>query len=854
MKHNKFVRLALTTAVLGALTPFAWAGSAYATGPASDQPSAAPMSAAAAGAQDASTAAGSPAQSKTPPASSKPHTLETVVVTGNVTPGGIKQLDAAYATNTLSPQQIHNLAIHGTADLMRTVPGMWVESSGGATGANVYVAGFPGAGDAHFVNTELNGNPLYGAYGLSFMSSPDLLRYDESIKQVQTVQNGPNDIFGAGRPGATVNFIQKTGLSTPEGSGIARMSIGPLGYQRIGGYWAGKIAPNWYLGVGGFVRRGDGVHQASFPVNKGGQLEAVLTHVFDNDNGKINFSVRHTNDDNMFLTDSPVRVVGGHIFPLDQFDARKDTLLSQDMRHMTLQVAPGMPPATISRDLAEGRGARLSVFGSKLSWDLGSGWHVSNNAGYTYGTILSNALFNNTAPPQTMGSFIDQSIDSVNSDPAIMAITGRATAGTATFAGNGQMVPMGASVLQTGFWTVEKHIRSFTDNLNISKKLFSGNTATFGVYYATYGDKDFWDLGNNLLSTLQNNGRLIDLALNNGAVISANGISGPSTDMFAEHWKGRNAAAYFADTWFVGRWILDGGIRVENQRDTGFAEGDTTADLDGDPLTVYNNDAKVFDGKYTPYTQDQTHVAWSFGANYGITTSMSAYVRVSNGQLFPMFDDIQGGTPDVQTVRQYEVGFKSIGKYYDANVSIFYNHFHHLSFEALAEVDGQLINFNEAGSTAAKGVEAEVTVHPTQKFSVNFDGDYLDGHYETFGSASGNQLQRQPRLQFRITPTYTVPVSWGTLSAFVRYTHVGNRFGDIANDQRLPAYNTTGAGVSTTIGKRWDVSLVGRNLTNTLGLTEGNVRALFGVNGGGGVIFGRSIFGRTYRLSATYHF
>lgn len=840
MKRDRLIRLALSGAVLTALSPLAWAGSVATPGSAQ---SATPAPQSKQGSQASSS-----------PAPSKPHTLQAIVVTGNVTAGGIKELESSYAINVVTPQQIHDFAPHGTADLLKTIPGMWVESSGGATGANVYVSGFPGAGDAHFANVELDGAPLYGAYGLSFLSSPDLFRIDDSVKRVEVVQNGPNDIFGAGRPGATVNFIQKTGMSTPQGAGSVRLTVGPLGYQRVDAYWGGEIAPTWYLAGGGFARKGDGVHHTSFPVNRGGQVEAILTHTFDGDNGKISFSARHTNDNSLFLTDAPMLSVGKHLFPLDQFDPRKDTLEGDDLRYLTLQVAPGNPPGTVQRDLAQGRGMNLSVYGSKLSWKFGNGWSIANNFGYTYGNIPTNALFNNTAPPQTIASFIGDSITSANANPEITGVNGLATSGTATYTTSGQPVAPSQLVLQTGFWTVQKHIRSLTDDFNISKEIFEGNTLTAGAYYANYGDHDLWYLGNNLLTTLQNDASLVDVSLNNGVVVSNDGMSGPVTDAFAEHWRGENLAGYLSDSWFLGRWLLNGGVRIEHQRDTGYVANSTTADLDGNPATVYNNGASVFNGQFTRYEEDDSHVAWSLGANYGITDDMSAYARVSNGQLFPMFDDIQGGTPDIQTVRQYEVGFKSQSKFYVANVSVFYNHFHNLPFQALVEVNGQLINFNEAGSSAAKGVEADVTVQPTTHLSVNLTGDWLDGHYETFGDFSGNQLQRQPRLQFRITPAYTVPVEWGQMRAFVTFTQVGNRYGDPANDQLLPRYHTIDAGIQSTIGKDWSVQLVGRNITNTLALTEGNVRALFAANGGGGVIYGRSIFGRTWQLSAAYHF
>lgn len=792
-------------------------------------------------------------------AHTKLQTLEQIVVTGNVSAAGEKQLAASYAVNVFNSAQIHDFAPHSTADMLKAVPGLWVESSGGEAGANVYVSGFPGAGDAHFVNTELDGMPLYGAYGLSFMSSPDLFRIDDSVERMEVVQNGPNDIFGAGRPGATVNFIQKDGTQTPNGSGVIRATIGERGYHRVSGYWGGQVAPNWYFAGGGFYREGDGVHHTSFPINKGGQLEAILTHTFDNNNGKFSISARHTDDRDAFFTSAPMVSINGHLHALDQFDPRKDTLEGSDLHRVQLAVTPGDPPGTVGRDLAQGRGLKLTVIGSTFDWKFGNGWDISNKANFVHGTVPTNALFNGNVPPQTMASFLADSIASANADPAVVAAAGApATAGTATFTDGGGAVNPDQLVLQTGFWTVQKHIRSFTDQVNLSKELFEGNTMTLGGYFAQYGTRDLWYLGNNVLTTLQNNARTIDVALNNGAVVSKDGFSGPSTDAFAEHWSGRNVAAFLADSWFIGRWQFNGGVRLEHQRDNGYADGNHNVDLDGNPLTLYNNNASVFSGETTHYRDSKTGTAWSFGANYGINANMAAYARVSKGHLFPMFDDIQGGNSGLQTVHQYEVGFKAQGRMYSVNVSAFYNRFRNLPFQAFVERDGELVNVTESGTSHAKGVELDATVRPVKHFSVNLTGDWLRGHYGNFGSGSedfsGNFLQRQPKLQYRVTPEWSMPLSWGMVRVFATYSHIGSRFSDPSNAQVLPAYHTIDVGVDALVGANWEFRITGKNITNTLGLTEGNVRALGGVNGGGDIVYGRSIFGRTWMFSAAYHF
>ena len=103
---------------------------------------------------------------------------------------------------------------------------------------------------------------------------------------------------------------------------------------------------------------------------------------------------------------------------------------------------------------------------------------------------------------------------------------------------------------------------------------------------------------------------------------------------------------------------------------------------------MYLSGASVLNGSYKDFHQSSTHASWTAGANYSFTPHTSAFVRINSGQLFPMFDDIQGGTPQIQTVKQYELGFKTENKYYNAYLTAFYNRFSDLPYQAF--VQGQV--------------------------------------------------------------------------------------------------------------------------------------------------------------------
>jgi hypothetical protein len=98
-----------------------------------------------------------------------------------------------------------------------------------------------------------------------------------------------------------------------------------------------------------------------------------------------------------------------------------------------------------------------------------------------------------------------------------------------------------------------------------------------------------------------------------------------------------------------------------------------------------------------------------------------------------------------------------------------------------------------------------------------------------------------------------IPTSWGSLKLWLNYEYVGTRYGDQLNQQPLGHYYDFSAGAMANIGPNWVVTLRGTNLTNEIGVTEGNAR-LFGFASGGGVILARSIEGREVNLQVKYQF
>jgi len=214
-----------------------------------------------------------------PPATGDESGLETIVVTGVASAGGVKKLEASYNIVTANEEEIRRANPKSTADLLKISPGMWPESTGGQTGANIEIAGFPGGGDAPYYTTQLMGSPLYGMPTLSFFETTSIFRLDDTVKSAEILQGGPSVVFAGGQIGATANFLLKTGTETPKGS--LGLTYGDEGMYRVDGFYGFPVGENWVGSIGGFWRQSDGVRDPQFKADDGGQLTATLKHEGD---------------------------------------------------------------------------------------------------------------------------------------------------------------------------------------------------------------------------------------------------------------------------------------------------------------------------------------------------------------------------------------------------------------------------------------------------------------------------------------------------------------------------------------------------------------------------------------------
>ncbi|MBV7538537.1 TonB-dependent receptor [Duganella sp. sic0402] len=779
--------------------------------------------------------------------------IQQVVVTGVASARGVRKVDSAFSITTANEEQLKQASPSSTADVMKLVPGVYAESTGGQSGANIEVRGFPSGSDSPFVSVQMMGNPIFPPPTLSFFEGSSAFRLDDTVERVEVLRGGPSTIWSNGQPGATMNFILKEGTDTPEGT--VRFTTGTGSLRRVDMYYGGKLSDGWYGSVGGFYRKTDGVRDAGFPADDGHQITATLTRNLDQ--GKLTLYARSTDDKNAFYTGVPLISSNGgrSISAFPGFDPLTGTLMSGEMRNFTIEAGPGR---TLNKDLGDGRGLKATVFGANFDQKIGD-WSISNKFNRFDGDLNTIAMFTGNNP-LSMSDYINAAITSANSNPAVVAAAGGlATSGTASYV-KGGAVAGNQQVVQAGLWAVEKKLKSFTDELRVSKEIFKGNTLTVGGYFADYSSHDIWFLGNSHLMTAVPQASLINVTLNNGVVVSKNGTDGPVNYAPVASYDGRNTAGFISDEWQITDKIkMDAGIRHEKQKISGTISNLASGDTDNNPLTVYNNGTSMTTGSNTYLSRSDSANSFTIGGNYKLAKDSSVFVRANRGHTFVSFDDIRGAgnqkdandskllpTPKIS---QYEIGFKTATQLYTAYINAFHTQFDGIAFTQILS-NGQ--ELRSVSGSKGNGVEFEVAVRPIENLQLQLTGDYQKSEYKDNPATAGKVVQRQPKLQFRFTPTYRIPFGDGhSAKLYATYTSIGERWADQANQQYLPSYRTIDAGVLFSLGEKIEVRLAGTNLNNELGLTEGNSRL---TTGNVGPINARPLFGRTWEASLLYRF
>ena len=779
-----------------------------------------------------------------------------IIVTGSTR--AQRRFDVSYAINTISAEDVEKIAPVNFADLIGQLPGFQTEITGGEV-QNIYrIRGLPN--DGGFVSFQQDGLPLFHENDGVFFRGDAILKQDLMTDHVEVVRGGPAPVY-ASYSGAIINAITVTG--SDEARGKAQVTLGDTGLYRLDAYQAGPLGNDTYYAIGGFIRYHDGYRDNGFANDKGGQLRANIKHDFDN--GSIKLNLNYVNDHNVFYLPIPISDPRDPSVSLDKYiDYFNGTMNSPALRHVNLKYRDGTGQIqSRTGDLSDGRHMQMVNFGAQYDGDF-DGWLVSAKAGYTQGKLDFSAFYSTTNPADG-NAFAAGYLARATTAFGAVDHFGYTLAGTNTV-----YDPYAASglVMQGQYRDIHSKFYSAQANLSVAKKFETGfgtHDLKLGIYGSFYGE-DSRTLYQNYLIEVAGKPRTLDLVAYNAASaeigrVTDNGVLNYAATLNQGDSDAKMFAVFANDTWEIVPGLrIDAGIRHERYSYKGWAALTEAANL-GDTSTLADDSTRAFTGVILNQKLKPNVTNWTVGANYDFSSHVGIYGRASHLETPPNVQTVMSINPTIITTKadQFEAGLKlAFGRSY-LYVTGFYTNFDPLnaSFLAYDPTTGRNdVNVPFIGEAQVKGVEFDGKLALTNWFSLNGALTISDPKYKNFESstgadpeqAEGNQIVRQPKVYGNIRPSFDFQTGDTDVSVYGRYTYMGKRYVDLYNNTALPAYGTIGAGITARHGS-WQAQIVGDNLFNAHGLTEGNTRtdSLSG-QGSAEAIYGRPIFGRNFRL------
>jgi len=785
--------------------------------------------------------------------------MEEAVVTGSFQERS--KMESSVAITTLNSAKIEDENAQNLSDLMKAVPGMWVESSGGQGGNNVFTRGLPSAGKLTFVELNYNGLPVLEGNDLDFGNTDQFFRADKTIQTMESVRGGTASIFAASAPAGIMNFRSKTGGS--ELGGVVKIEAGTAAETRPGRLRTdfnigGPMGEDWRFNVGGFYRFDEGVRNPGFTANKGGQVSANVTRLLDN--GYVRVYGRYMNDQNTFYLPIPLQN------PSDPegiagIDPNYGTMTSLDASNVRVPGPNARPgsPNFVSRDLTEGVHPEVRSLQADVVLDITDNISLENKAKVMRTDMTFNAAFSlgsltlQGAEAFAQGLADNDNIGSVDSYQYSFASSNQPVNNLDNLNGNGL-------VSQVGWWHVENDLSGFIDQVELSYETES-NSLTGGLYFSQYERTELWHW-NNMLMEVRDQPRMLDLTVTDDQgetyQVTENGFTQYGTNYANSSGTATILAGYLGDEWQATEKLrVDVGARLEKSVFRGRTGGSQSINIDGDPNTLYDNGVAVSNNEFQTYNHSETEWALSGGLNYRFNEEYAVFGRFSRGFHMPDLDAFRGGPadPPTTTVLQGELGVKVSNPNFGLFATFFWSQLLDQQFTAQAGENNASVGFT--ADTQTPGVEIEFN-QKYQNLTTSITATIQDPNFavetigqETVVDVGDSRIQRQPRYLVSVNPRY----EFGIFTAGVEFRAIDSRFTNAANNSlELPAYNEINASLAASDGPV-TVKLTGSNLTNALGLTEGNPRTGIASGGDVGSFFqARPILGRRFNLSLQYQF
>lgn len=750
------------------------------------------------------------AQAQTAPADDKAEAkadtlqLERVVVTGTST--ARSKMKQSVSVSTLDAEQLQNAVASSAADVLRNVPGVRAEASGGEGNANLGVRGLPMSdGGGRYVQLQEDGLPVVLFGDMSFATADQFVRADYMTDTVEAIRGGSSATMTTNGSGAIVNFRSKTGKTSGGAVGIG------LGLdhrqQRLDFAYGTKVADGLNLQFGGFYRMGEGTRNTDATVENGGQFRAALTK--DLGQGSyLRLNLKSLNDRTPTYLPVPVTTSGSKINSIQGIDPRTAFFVNSRFANDTVIDKNGNPVNTNPQD---GLAVQVNSIGIEGQFNLGNGLSFSNRFRKSDITGRFIGVFPAGGAPTDIANGANQY-----------------TGTTPVFS---------AHIFNT---SLDDMGNVFNDARLQKEFKLDGNaklTATGGLFSGIQNVGQTWYWNRYNIGLTGDGAALYD----NTGKVTTQPVGDATTT-----WGGccfRNLdvrvtamAPYAAVTYDNGPLSVDASIRFDKQRGTGTQKfGDAASGNTWNPA------------KTNTIGWSTSGTSYSLGGNYELNKGMATFARFSHGESWKSPDrvvwdaDIDSGRAPypVSKIDQFEAGVKYRTQGYSAFVTAFLAK---TKEGAGFELTTQTVKEN---SYKSQGIEAELAA---SFGDLRLTGGFTLTNAEiTSGANTGKTPRRQANLVYQVSPSYVIgPVEVG--GSLIGTT---KSYAQDDNVVVLPGYATVNLFANYEVARNLTASLGVNNLFNTLGYTEAEGQGNLTNNP---LYIARAINGRSARVSLKYSF
>ncbi|RIA08569.1 outer membrane receptor protein involved in Fe transport [Flavobacteriaceae bacterium MAR_2010_72] len=763
--------------------------------------------------------------------------LDEVIVTG-VSDARTK-MESSIAISSLSAKDMSKMVPASAADLLKNVPGVYVNSALGEIRNVVYSRGVSanssdGDRGYYYVSMQEDGLPVtnvtYGNYGPDYF-----LRLDANILKVEAVRGGSASIFGPNAPGGIFNYISKTGK--PGFQGEAKVKLGLQGdnnpYYRTDLNVGGSINNSISYNIGGFYRYDNGSRNPGYAMNNGGQVKGNIIKTYDK--GFLKVYAKYLNDHNGWFEFSPARNFSNP--QLAEGVSITDAYLPSKKIKFDYQNNDGTMDTYDPTRLAH------SIdFAAGMEWShrFGEGWKFNNNFKYTAKTSNWNSgagispvdisgifpyFFSNTLGKA--GTY--QYTDLVTGQPVATVTSSDGFSHTVTANSlPGQNVQSNGVMFQ-GLLVNNNKVNEIIDQFSLSKKI-DNMSFTLGGYFAKSNVNVDTGFAGVSFGTIENRPHPIGITLTTSSgdvmdVTNSVGAAGMGRASFnTSNIDQTQMALFFGHNWQISEKLnFDWGVRFDNVGAKGENYFSTngvdngTGGLDGNVNTIYDNYA-TSDRPKRNFDKNVSIFSYTGALNYSISDNYAIYTRFSVGKKAPdlilyttAITDftIDNLDPRAQDLKQVEIGFKTKLDQIQITVTPFYSLLSNIPTAVSAQNEDGTAYFtpNIFNEQQTYGLELE-TKYSIEKFGIRGVFTLQKGEARAWkvwmlganGSSddttldfSGNKLDNNPNIMFNISPDYQIT---NKINVYGNWSFMGERPANVANTFTLPSFSQFDLGLN----------------------------------------------------------